>query len=85
MKKASQEIYDNLTNAELVEIATNCLEAIQQRSNLSDCLTEQTYNPEEDIYDCDYSDNPFDAFIEDFKKYLKSKEYKIAENKEKKW
>ena len=85
MKKASQEIYDNLTNAELVEIATNCLEAIQQRSDLSDCLTEQTYNPEEDIYDCDYSDNPFDAFIEDFKKYLKSKEYKIAENKEKKW
>lgn len=85
MKKASQEIYDNLTNAELVEIATNCLEAIQQRSDLSYCLTEQTYNPEEDIYDCDYSDNPFDAFIEDFKKYLKSKEYKIAENKEKKW
>lgn len=85
MKKASQEIYDNLTNAELVEIAANCLEAIQQRSDLSDCLTEQTYNPEEDIYDCDYSDNPFDAFIEDFKKYLKSKEYKIAENKEKKW
>lgn len=85
MKKASQEIYDNLTNAELIEITTNCLEAIQQRSNLSDCLTEQTYNPKEDKYECDYSDNPFDAFIEDFKKYLKSKKYKIAENKEKKW
>ena len=85
MKKASQEIYDNLTNAELVEVAANCLEAIQQRSNLLDCLTEQTYNPEEDIYDYDYSCNPFDAFIEDFKKYLKSNEYKITENKEKKW
>ena len=71
MKKASQEIYDNLTNVELVEIAANCLEAIQQRYDLLDCLTEQTYNPEEDIYDCDYSDNPFDAFIEDFKKYKK--------------
>lgn len=85
MKKASQEIYDNLTNAELVEVAANCLEAIQQRYDLLDCLTEQTYNPEEDIYDYDYSCNPFDAFIEDFKKYLKSNEYKIAENKEKKW
>ena len=85
MKKASQEIYDNLTNAELVEVAANCLEAIQQRYDLLDCLTEQTYNPEEDIYDYDYSDNPFDAFIEDFKKYLKSNEYKITENKEKKW
>ena len=85
MKKASQEIYDNLTNAELVEITANCLEAIQQRPDLLDYLTEQTYNPEEDIYDCDYSCNPFDAFIEDFKKYLKSNEYKIVENKEKKW
>lgn len=85
MKKASQEIYNNLTNAELVEIAANCLEAIQQRPNLQDYLTEQTYNSKEDKYECDYSNNPFDSFIEDFKKYLKSNAYKIAENKEKKW
>ena len=85
MKKASQEIYNNLTNAELVEIAANCLEAIQQRPNLQDYLTEQTYNSKEDKYECDYSSNPFDGFIEDFKKYLKSNAYKIAANKEKKW
>lgn len=85
MKKASQEIYDNLTNAELVEVAANCLEAIQQRPNLLDYLTEQTYNSKEDRYECDYSSNPFDGFIADFKKYLKSNVYKITENKEKKW
>lgn len=85
MKKESQEIYDNLTNAELIEVAANCLEAIQQRPNLLDYLTEQTYNSKEDRYDCDYSCNPFDGFIADFKKYLKSNIYKITENKEKKW
>lgn len=85
MKKASQEIYDNLTNKELVEITANCLEAIQQRPSLLVYLTEQTYNPNEDRYEYDYSCNPFDGFIEDFKKYLKSNAYKIAENKEKKW
>ena len=85
MNKESQKIYDNLTNAELVEVAANCLEAIQQRPNLQDYLTEQTYNPNEDRYECDYSSNPFDGFIKDFKKYLKSNMYKIAENKERKW
>ena len=85
MNKESQKIYDNLTNAELIEVAANCLEAIQQRPNLQDYLTEQTYNSNEDRYECDYSSNPFDSFIKDFKKYLKSNMYKITENKERKW
>ena len=81
MKERSQEIYDNLKNAELVEILADCMEAVQQRSFLRDCLTEQTYDPSEDAYDYEYSDSCFESFIRDLRKYLRSKESKIEKSK----
>lgn len=81
LKKHTQEIYDNLTNEEVIQILANCMEVVQQRQELRDYLTEQTYNNEDDIYEYDYDDKCFESYIKDCKKYLASNEYQIANNK----
>lgn len=81
MKETQKEIYEKLTNAELIEIAKNVMEEIQHRDFLRDCLTEQTYNPDEDRYDFEYSDVCFEQFMIDFSRYLHSKEHLIATNR----
>lgn len=81
MDKKTDEMYENITNQDLMTIATNCLEEISNRSSLQDYLTEMTYNDESDEYELIYDADTFKDFISDFKKYLKSNIYRIQSNK----
>ena len=84
-KKAEiAEMYENLTNEDLVMVAMNALSEIEKRYSLCDYLTEMTYNSNEDRYDYIYSESSFEANISDFIKYLKTTQYKAAENRKKK-
>ena len=81
MDKKTDEMYERITNQDLMTIATNCLEEISNRSSLQDYLTEMTYNDESDEYELIYDADTFKDFISDFKKYLKSNIYRIQSNK----
>ena len=84
MNKHTNEMYENITNQDLITIACNCLEEISNRPSLQDYLSEMTYNNESEEYDFIYNENTFKDIISDFKKYLTSKIYKIQQNKEEK-
>ena len=77
------KIYDHIKNEDLIKIAINILDTIQERGELRDYLTEQTYNPETQMYDYDYDSECFLTIIQDMQRYLHNNEYKIKENKEK--
>lgn len=85
MKQNSQSnFYENLTNEELVTILLHILQEFSIRTNLQDYLTEESYDFDIDEYLRTYDNETFYDVIDDLKKYLSDKQYKIKENKESK-
>ena len=81
MNQNTDEIYERMTNQDLITITCNCLEEISNRPSLQDYLTEMTYNQKTDEYDMIYNYDTFKDIISDLKKYLKSQIYKIQQHK----
>ena len=81
MNQTADKIYENMSNEDLIAIAANCLEEIQHRPSLQDYLSEMTYDSSNDEYMMNYSNETFADVISDFRRYLASKMYNIAENK----
>lgn len=85
MKQNSQSnFYENFTNEELVTILLHILQEFSVRTNLQDYLTEESYDFDIDEYLRTYDNETFNDVIDDLKKYLSDKQYKIKENKESK-